>query len=234
MSGFIAKPFDVDKAVALIMKLTRHLGLAAVPRAAPLNLPSPSAAENLPGIAVAKALATWHDAARYQKFLHLFAQRYADIVPALRGATIADAQALAHKFRGAAGNLGLDDVAGAALALEQLIKSNESPEPALLGLQAAMAVALDSIARYAAPVEPAPVQGDAMHNPLAQQLPGLLTAWQSDSSSEVARVLETMRQSLPAHSRELLQTALDNYDFRAGEAATMGLMPARPELKEET
>ncbi len=215
----------MDEAIALTVNQTQRQALAKVPG---------DAAMDLPGIAVSKALAVWRDALRYQNFLRLFAQRYADVVPALRRATSADAQALTHKFKGAAGNLGLEDAAAAAHMLEQLLKLNEVPEQALLDLQAAMAIALDSIARYAAPLTSPLTRSAADHKPQVLQLPQLLAAWQSDSSSEVAQVLAEMGQALPAQSLELLQASLDGYDFRAGEALTGQLMRALPVHKEGT
>jgi signal transduction histidine kinase/CheY-like chemotaxis protein/HAMP domain-containing protein len=234
MTGFLAKPFDVEAAIALIIELTGHIADAATPDDVALHFPQPSAAENLPGISVSKALEIWRDAARYQQFLRQFAVRYADIVQRLRDANSVDAQALAHKFRGAAGSLALEDVAVATLALEHIWLRGDAPEQALMGLQQSIKIAFDSIARYAPPSAPTLAFASADHQQLAPWLSRLLTAWQSDSSSQVAEVLADMDQALPSASREFLQTALDNYDFRGGEAATGMLLQAQPTNKEIT
>jgi CheY-like chemotaxis protein len=229
MNGFIAKPFDVDQAVALIVKLTRHSPVGGPPEGAAtpsLTHPTHSATGNLPGIALEKALTHWRDAEHYQKFLRKFVDRYADIVPVLRAATCSDALALSHKFRGAAANLGLVDVAAAAHALEVQLQQNKAHEVALAGLQKALAIAFDSIARYAPALEPLTTQTGSDNSLLAPWLPRLLGAWQSDSSSEVATALKEIGQALPAADFKLLQSALDNYDFRAGEALTHGLLQA--------
>jgi CheY-like chemotaxis protein len=234
MTGFLAKPFNVEAAIALIIELTGHIADAATPDDVALHFSQPSAAENLPGISVSKALEIWRDAARYQQFLRQFAVRYADIVQRLRVANSVDAQVLAHKFRGAAGSLALEDVVVATLALEHILLRGDAPEQALLGLQQSLVIAFDSIARYALPSAPTLAFASADHQPLAPWLSRLLAAWQSDSSSQVAEVLADMGQALPSANRERLQTTLDHYDFRGGEAATAMLLQAQPTNKEIT
>jgi HPt (histidine-containing phosphotransfer) domain-containing protein len=127
---------------------------------------------------VSKALVIWRDATHFRTFLEKFSLRYADIVPNLRSASPPDAQAIAHKFRGAAAGLGLEDVATAAHTFEQLLNQGHDPEAGLAGLDMAMAVALDSIARYAAPPPPrgeqlteAPDNADFRASETATELP---------------------------------------------------------------
>ncbi len=184
----------------------------------------PIDAANLPGIAVTKALKLWRDVEKYQTFLRKFANDYAGVVQNLRDADALGGQAIAHKFRGAAVNLGLEDAARIALAVEQGLKQGEVPHQALQDLQQAMAVALGSIARYAPPASQDAPMPQSDQSLLAQWLPRLMAAWHSDSSSNVERVLAERGQALPTERRELLQTALHNYDFRAGEAATAAWM----------
>jgi signal transduction histidine kinase/DNA-binding response OmpR family regulator/HPt (histidine-containing phosphotransfer) domain-containing protein len=233
MTSFIAKPFDVAKAIALILKLTGHAPLATAITPEAADLPSTGTAEDLPGLAVAKALLIWREVAHYQKFLRKFADENDNVVCHLREATSSAAQEIIHKLRGAAANLGLDEVAATAQTLEQLLKQNEDPKPALTDLQKAMTTALDSIARYAPPV---PTLLDTNHDNTEARpwLPRLLVAWQSDSSSAVAEVLADMAPVLSAPSRGLLQAALDNYDFKAGAAATEVLIQTLSDRKEET
>ena len=204
-----------------------HTGHIPVAKSVPdktLALRPPNEVVDLPGIAVTRALKLWRDAEKYQTFLRNFADHYADVVRNLRDADVLEGQAIAHKFRGAAVNLGLDDAAVIALSVEQGLKQGEVPHQALQELQQAMAVALVSIARYAPPAsKDAPMpQGDP--SLLAEWLPRLLAAWHSDSSSNVERVLAERGHALPTEHRELLQTALHSYDFRAGEVATAALM----------
>ena len=90
--------------------------------------------DDLPGIAVERALRLWMDAAS-------IAER------SKRPA----AQALAHKLRGSAGNLALDGVASAAAELEQALNEGGDPTDCLAGLRSTMDTALKSIDRYAPP-----------------------------------------------------------------------------------
>ena len=221
MNGFIAKPFDVDAAVQLIQNLTGHVTGALTD--------VPDAVEALPGIAIGKALALWRDVENYQKYLRRFAERYADIGTQLQGCGPEDAEALLHKFRGAAANLGLEDTVIAAQQLELRYQQRESVESALRQLKNALNTALASIASYAPtplPEAHAPVVEAVHHTAWLQKL---LAAWQADSSRAVEDVLSAphayLADGLDGPGGQL-QAALDNYDFRAGEALTQRLLDA--------
>ncbi len=231
MNGYITKPFDVDNAVGLIRRLVNPRKLVEV---LPVETApdTPASMADLPGIAIASALAIWRDDVHYRKFLRRFADHYMDIVQILRSANGKDAQALVHKFRGAAANLGLVDVAAAALSLEHTLEEATQPEQALLDLQNAMTVALDSIAVYAPPTNEAPATSPAV--PSQSSGPGLkqlLMAWQSDSSLEVETALANVGPLLSTHALALQQTLLDSYDFPAGEAATKALVNTMAQIE---
>jgi CheY-like chemotaxis protein len=224
MSGFISKPFDVDKAVALIQKLTGHIPVANPVPDKPLAQRPPTDTENLPGIAVRKALKIWRDAEKFQIFLRKFADHYAGVVQNLRDADAFEGQAIAHKFRGAAANLGLEDVASIAQSVEQGLKQGEVPHEALHDLQKAMVIALGSIAAYAPPTSQEAPRPEGDETLLVEWLQRLMEAWHSDSSSNVERVLADMVGALSAERLGIFETALHNYDFRTGEAATAALL----------
>lgn len=226
MNGYIVKPFDVDNAVQLILKLTAH---AATPQhsAQPAPQPAPQPPDDnadLPGMAITKALATWLDASPYQNFLRLFANNYQHIAQELRQLPPADAQALAHKVRGAAANLGLTDVAAAAQQVERRLDRGEPWDDALLTLQQRMDIALESIRQYTLVTHPAtpwaePLSAAAQRSGLEK----LLKAWQSDNAQTVEQALRV--PGLLSHDANLRQqTALYSYDFRAGEAHTAALL----------
>jgi hypothetical protein len=128
----------------------------------------------------------------------------------------------------------LDEVALRALSLEQILKQGADPHSALQDLQQVLAIALDSIARYAPPESQESAASPMNHSQIAECLRRLLAAWHSDSSSNVESVLAECGHTLPAQSRELLQTALLNYDFRAGEATTTALMQSLNASREES
>ena len=176
----------------------------------------------LPGIELANAIAAWRDEAHYRRFLRRFVERYANIVEVLKGSSSADAAALAHKFRGAAANLWLTDAAAASLSLEAEYHKAGDTSQAMAHFQHVMEYTLASIEIYAPPADlpqmvTAPEQGAI--NPVTT-MKRLLMAWESDCFTEVDSALKAASHLLPAHDFELQQKQLQNYDFRAGEAAT--------------
>ncbi len=156
MNGFIAKPFDVDATVALIVRLTgrakrmrRHADSTSQARGAG------SGPEDLPGLAVAKGLQTWRRPAAYRQFLRKFADDYAASAQRIASADKAEATALAHKLKGAAAALALDSVAARAGEVDDALRAGRNSAAAVLALQAALETALASIVLYAPPAEPA-------------------------------------------------------------------------------
>jgi len=226
MDGYIAKPFNIENAIALILKLTGHI-TTSTPVIRPAPMEPINNATDLPGIAVEKALTIWRDASHYQRFLQKFVKNYKNIVHILREAEAKDAQALAHKFRGAAANLGLYGIASATQMLEQSIDQGEATAVALNRLQQAVSTAFESISQYA----PQPTKDESISTEMilddTQRIPALeclLAAWQSDSSVAVEQAMAKVGGWLSEYARTLQQTALNSYDFRAGETLTRELI----------
>ncbi|MGS0759522.1 Hpt domain-containing protein, partial [Roseateles sp. GG27B] len=67
--------------------------------------------------------AIWRQAVDYKRFLRLFARDHANVVSELRRLDRPAAEALAHKFKGAAANLALEDVAARVDALEHVLRA---------------------------------------------------------------------------------------------------------------
>jgi CheY-like chemotaxis protein len=217
MNGYITKPFDVDNAVELILQLVgpaKSMGTGN---------------RDLPGMAISSALAIWCDEGRYKTFLHRFVSHYGRIVEDLFEAEVPVAKALLHKFRGAAANLGLIDVAAAAWSVEAMLPDKPLTREAVLDLQNAMEIARSSVGRYAPAPELRRSSPDTASSELSgEDLQRLLMAWQSDSSAELQTALARVRHGLTKQEQDLQQTCLDSYDFRAGEAATQALIGGRP------
>ena len=227
MAGFLPKPFDVEVAIALILELTGAQDDSTRGAGKPLA-PVPVAydgSSDLPGLAVSQGLAVWNDKARYQQFLRKFARDYADVADRIAQAPDDKAGFLAHKLKGAAGSLALEQVALRATQLDHLLRAGQDPAAALAGLRAALATALASIAQFApddaahaAPVAVATgLAVDAQQ--LAPVLARLLLACDSDSMSPVRPVLAELLRLLPPASLAELTEALHAYDFRGAEAA---------------
>ena len=145
MNSFISKPFDVDAAIALIIKLTGRADQAtSIPR--PISEKSDI---DLPGLAIEEGLKIWRKPAAYRKFLQVFTDEYADVAQTIARMDNADQASLAHKLKGAAGNLALSDVAILADELDRVLHDGDDPAECLVRLQAALDIALASIDRYA-------------------------------------------------------------------------------------
>jgi CheY-like chemotaxis protein len=227
MTGFLAKPFDVEAAIALILNLTRHRTRPTAPSqkdSAPLE--NASVPDVLPGIAYAKGMAIWRDEIAFKKFLRLFVRDYANVVSELRQLDRPAAIGLAHKFKGAAANMALVDVAERADVLEQLLHTDQEPLVALDGLQAAMQVVLETIAQFAPPLlepEYAEVRLEDASAVMGFLAP-LLEAWSSDSTRAVRQAIADLIDLVPPGRLAAIQAALDAYDFKAGLQHTRELM----------
>ena len=238
MTGFIAKPFDVEAAIALVIKLTGHVAQTVTPAQPPLLPPIPAipaaAAEtegtgsqhDLPGIAYARAMAIWRDAAAFKKFLRIFARDYGHITAELRQLDRPAAEALVHKFKGAAANMALVDVAARADALLQVLRTGHDPEAAIASLQAALDVVLESIRQFAPQAvvtQPADMRPEDIR-PAIASLHALLAAWDTSSASAVRQAMAGLEARVPPGQLAPMLAALDSYDFPAGAAATRTLL----------
>ncbi len=221
MSDFLPKPFEVDAMVACIRALT---GRPAVPATAPPSQPAPT--EELPGLALEQGLETWKDAAIYRRYLRKLAREYADVVTQMSTAEPTQAAALAHRLRGAAGNLGLLQVAEAALAAEQAIGAGAGAAATLADLQRTMDTALASIAAYAAAeVQAPPLAAAVAAAPtwVAELLALTLQALDTDSPDAAEALLAELAGAIPGERLEPLRAALEDFDFRAAEQAVRTL-----------
>lgn len=148
MTAVLAKPLQAETAIQLILKST---GQQEKP--APLAIPSPiplvhPTEMNLPGLVVENGLAVWKNAAVYRQYLSKFAHNYVDVVRDMAKTERVKAAAMAHKLKGAAGSLALEEVAARAAEVDRLLRAEEDPTDSLITLQAALDIALESIHRY--------------------------------------------------------------------------------------
>jgi hypothetical protein len=221
MNGFLSKPFDVDAAIGLIIKLTGGKA-GQVAQATPVAAPFPAPfSSDLPGLAVSSGLAIWKDRASYQQYLRKFVSDYADIVDRIQRGTGSEGAALAHKLKGASSNLALEEVFACAGQAEQTLRDRKEPAAALAKLQAALATALKSIAQFAPSgsqvwkAAPGSTHQDGMATLLSQ----LLAACDTDSPGAVKPILAELVNVMPPASLAAIQVALENFDFRSAEAA---------------
>lgn len=228
MLAFIPKPFDVADAVTTIQRLTGWKSKSSEDAGPPLisstnGLPTASASEgNLPGLAVRRGLKVWKDAVIYRQYLRKFAQDYGDSAKTMARIERPDAAALAHKMQGAAGNLALEEVAASAREADHVLQAEGDPAGALIKLQSALDVARASIALYAPiPTDLEVKQGE--NTDLAGVLPLLVQAFDAfgeDNPDALDPILAALATRLPREQLKSLVTAVENFDFEGGRAAT--------------
>lgn len=227
MNAFVAKPFNVEELMACIQKLTHH---QAEPHAENTQNDSPSpnqlltnnSTTDLPGIAVTKGLSVWNDVAAYRKFLRKFALDYADASKQLRDyyahKNYAEANALAHKLKGAAGTMALPDIAACADALE-IAAADSNHSDLLNNLQSALDTALHSIALFAAEENPAPPSTNAT---LSKQQTSaifieLMQALDTDTPDKANQLIDDLAVAFPIQTLTPLRNCIDAFDFRGAE-----------------
>jgi len=234
MVDFIAKPVNPD---VLFRTLLRWLSPAGAPPpgtpttvSSPLSMPTPipRGLDKLPGLDIAAGLRTWRQVEVYTKFLCKFAIDYAssahDIKRACAVQDTSTAGALAHKLKGAAANLALTDVAHWAGAVDQKIKAGASVTDALVRLQEALDVSIQSITQYAPP-QTLPSDTVASLAPehrdqVAALLTDLLRALDADNPDTAEPLVVTLSQWIAPARLQVVRDTLSDFDFRGAQAAT--------------
>ena len=222
MNGFVAKPFDVDAAIALILKLTGRITSAHATPA------PPDIGRDLPGLAVGRGLTVWKDPLAYRQYLRTFVPDYADIVAQMATSEPAAGASLAHKLSGAAGSLALHEVSVLAANVERVLRAGEDPANSFSHLQAALETALKSIEQYAPPDALLERVVSASFDPgqVAALLAQMLAACNTDSLRSVRPVLAELDKLLSPARLEAIHTRLQNFDLRGAEVATRALASA--------
>ncbi len=240
MDGFTTKPVDV---AVLTQELARVLGMpAGSPQLAPAAVPVRGMVLNAD-----KGLARWagqRDA--YQRALRRFAQDYESAGQELRSALAAGhhaaCAALAHRLRGAAANLGMEQLADALWRLESGLQAQDSRtalpdmlEQAAQRLTDALAAvwALDDVrAAEPASIPPAPLDLErvqAISNAMLDSLER--GSFDQQELAALSGVLHgcAAEQRLPA-----LQRALDDFDFTAARDALQALLDECMDMQRKT
>jgi signal transduction histidine kinase/DNA-binding response OmpR family regulator/HPt (histidine-containing phosphotransfer) domain-containing protein len=238
MNAFVAKPFNVDELIEVIQRLThcqpravlteqREAKSAAV--AAAIDGQS-TAYEDLPGLAIRDGLKVWKDVAAYRKFLRKFAADQGDCATQLMELAAAGDRngiaAIAHKLKGAAGNLALLEVAHAAAELESTAKqADRNVSRPIASLQAALATTLTSIQSFAGVSEeehaPAPAVLDTGR--VSRLLLQLLHVLDRDNPDLAEPIMAELASAISSDHWKELRNCIDGFDFRGAEAKTRKL-----------
>lgn len=232
MDDFVAKPFDVGVLIQTIQRLTKGTAMGALPsqpgddgKANPEGFPTISP----PGIDLPKASQIWQNLSSFCKVLRKFERENRHIVSTFETLLAADdrkaATALAHKIKGAAGNLALTEVARIAFALEQALLEGVDVLPLLPLLKSAFdtaRVSVDSLCDREATVAPAGL-AKIVPERVSPLLTELLSALNTDNPEKIEPVLERLKQVVPAEYLARIQLAVEDFDFRLAETLTRAL-----------
>jgi two-component system sensor histidine kinase/response regulator len=204
MNGFASKPIDKT---ALYSEIARCLNLDTTHHQTP-DMVAPITGSPPVVIDTATAEARWGDSERLYKAI---AQFCAEFKRSPLQEDSSDSQALAHKFKGAAANLGLNQVAQILAGIEQ----SQTPQ---LPQLAALALALSEVevqlrTRLAAqPVDKAHANESRCEVPLAL-LQRIATACQHSTMDDES--LDQLKTLLPSAYWSQLEDTLDQFDFDA-------------------
>jgi len=221
MSGFISKPFDPDGTVELILGL---IGLGERRPEGPAGMVA--AVERPVGEAVlneASGRTRLRRPGSYERYLQLFLTEHRGLGDHLaQGGQDAEAlRALVHKLRGAAGNLGLEQVQAAAAALEASLKAGSGSDVERARLRDALQRGCEAIEALlqAQPHSEGP-QGVALDpeivTPLIQRALAGMARYEPDA---VEPELAGLRHYLPAERLAPITGAADRFDFEGAGAA---------------
>lgn len=233
MDGFATKPIDLP---ALTSEIAYVLGLAA---------PSPHE-DGVAGapqvLAFATALQRWGgERAPYLRALRAFSAELSNAERALAGMIAANSRAVvrqrAHRLRGTAANLGLDQLAHTLAQLEQAATDGHALPTALTDeLAGAWATAQAAITTALA-ADPMPVaSGAALPRPLdaaeVQALGATLKqafARGALDDAVFARLTAALTGHVAATRLGSLQKALDDFDFAHAQTLLAGLLADCPQ-----
>jgi len=220
MNGFITKPVDMERAVALVKSI-----IAGQTLTSPWQEAHSNEAESEAGTGVAPVvlnqqygLRVFKTRDRYQRFLRLFVRMYQPAVIQIPGLMNKpdELQSLVHKIRGGAGHLGLDQVRDLCADIENQVSESlpyaQSVEQLITALNSSFAE-IDRIYPEEAPVESAP-EANLDPQQLIEALKPLqmhLTNYDLDSA---VALFQGLKSELTPGDRDALQNAIDLFDSK--------------------
>jgi signal transduction histidine kinase/HPt (histidine-containing phosphotransfer) domain-containing protein/ActR/RegA family two-component response regulator len=228
MDGFAAKPVNMPDLLAEMARVTglSVAGGAATPQMAASELPAGPLVRELLSIDWATGVRRWGSEQTLLAAVRQFVEQHAGVAQELQSAVrdqnLERARTLAHRLRGAAGNLSLAALHACAEALEGALKSGS------IGIAQSLVDGLGHALRDLSGMLHALTETDA-GAPVAAHEPGPVSdrsqwhAWAASALLSLARgeldddnlqsLLQAMRASGQAASAQEIERALDNFDF---------------------
>jgi len=216
MDDFIAKPFDVSKAIETILRVlsTSLASEETVDHASPLK-DSEDIAEI---INYERAMSFWGDQNTLERYLQKFLDDYKDVYEELKQSSGKETGHIAHKLRGAAASLSLNRMADYSGAIEEATETGKDIAPLLEQVRicheetrAAINTVLakrkenQNASSLSSPEAPKEHTGSDLER--------LSMAIESDDPNKVRPILKELSQILPSDFITSIQDAIDDYDF---------------------
>jgi HPt (histidine-containing phosphotransfer) domain-containing protein len=243
MDGFAAKPVNMPDLLAEIARVTglSVAGGTATPQVAALEPPAGPLVHELLSIDLATGVRRWGSEqallAAVERFVEQHTGDAQELQSALREQDLGHARMLAHRLRGAAGNLSLAALHACAQALEDALKSGSIGVAQSLvdGLGHALGDLSSVLHAFTATDAAAPDMADA---PGAVSDRSQWRAWAAGALLSLARgeldddnlqsLLQAMRASGQAASAQEIERALDNFDFDQSGQLLQQLIASTP------
>jgi HPt (histidine-containing phosphotransfer) domain-containing protein len=227
MNDHLAKPIDPDKLFEALLHWIRPRTVsqenAAPPTGKVVTVGGDSTPMQIPGIDTQGALKrTGGNRQRYESLLRRFADSQANAVYEIRAALsvrdTATAQRAAHSLKGAAANLGANDLATSAGNAETAIKTESEVEPALRELATELAASIGAINTALPTSEKEEIHADENGNPAAaaESLSCLKRLLETDDSEAAEFILEkqgTLSATLTRTEIETLIRMVGDFDY---------------------
>ncbi len=232
MNDFIAKPFNVEQMMGVIQRWTglRPETAEAFPVSPPAQT-NDSEPPNLPGIGLAKALRQWGSLETYHIYLDKFVAEYAEagktIIEDTRQGNLRDAAAKAHKLCGAAGSLGLTQVAELAGDLERRLKLDEMALELASELQQALdqvGVAVTGWKAADGPIRASEFAAAVSKDELLALFKRLLEALDHNDPDASENCLIRLREQVDYPQLTDIAAQLTDFDFQGATATLRSLL----------
>lgn len=224
MNAFVAKPFNVDELLSAIQSLTERRDDNV--QQPPIAKESSTSIADLDfqAIDLKKGLNIWNDIDAYKKFLRKFITEYknssGEFFNFYMANDFAMAKTLAHKIKGAAGNLALPEVATSSAKLE--IADMDDWKALLSKYNESFKVAIESVELFTSEIDDPDTSNktiiDVSSEIIISVLKTLLSALDKDTPDEAYEIIAALENALNK-TEELasLKECLDNFDFRGAE-----------------
>ncbi len=241
MNDFIAKPFQVDRMIALIQHWTGRrrepdaggsgaVAALAEPPLAPRTAAATTLTPAMPGIDLATALEQWIKIETYLTYLDKFVSRYAgagrEIARLCHAGDRAAAGALAHKLVGVAGSLALPRVLDLNRQLDRRLREDEPIGELAAALQSAIDEVCAGIAGRLTAEQPAAVTRSADTEPESPRalLNQVLVALDQNDPDRCESLLAPLSGLVAATPLATVRSLLSEFDFRGAEAVIRALL----------